>query len=46
MTDAMKKIQARLGVWKKTGGPVPTVTDPAVVAKSGIYLVERPNSVH
>ena len=45
MADAMKKIQARFGGWKKTGSPVPTVSDPAVVAKPGIYLVERPNSV-
>ena len=45
MADAMKKVQARLGAWKKTGSPVPTVTDPAVVSKPGIYLVERPNSV-
>ena len=35
MADAMKKIQARLGAWKKTGSPVPTVTDPAVVAQAG-----------
>jgi zinc protease len=45
MADAMKKIQARLGGWKKSGSPVPTVSDPTVVAKPGIYLVERPNSV-
>lgn len=45
MAEAMKKIQARFGAWKKTGSPVPTVTDPAVLSKSGIYLVERPNSV-
>jgi zinc protease len=45
MADAMKKIQARLSAWKKTGSPAPTITDPAVVAKPGIYLVERPNSV-
>ena len=45
MADAMKKIQARLGAWKKTGSPVPTVTDPAALKTSGIFLVERPNSV-
>jgi zinc protease len=45
MADAMKKIQARLGMWKRSGSPVPSVTDPAVVSKPGIYLVERPGSV-
>lgn len=45
MADAMKKIQARLGAWKKTGTPPPTVTDPAPLQRSGIFLVERPNSV-
>jgi zinc protease len=45
MADAMKKIQAKFGSWKKTGSPSPAVTDPAVVSKPGIYLVERPNSV-
>jgi len=45
MADAMKKVQARLGGWKKTGTPAPTVTDPAALSKSGIFLVERPNSV-
>jgi zinc protease len=45
MADAMKKIQARLGGWKKTGTPAPQVADPAVLQKSGIFLVERPNSV-
>ena len=45
MAEVMKKIQARLSSWKKTGTPVPTITDPMVVGKPGIYLVERPNSV-
>jgi zinc protease len=45
MADAMKKVQARLGGWKKTGAPVPTVTDPAELQKPGIFLVERANSV-
>jgi zinc protease len=45
MADAMKKVQARLGAWKKTGAPVPTVTDPASLQKPGIFLVERANSV-
>jgi zinc protease len=45
MADATKKIQARLSGWQKTGTPVPTVTDPAALSKSGIFLVERANSV-
>jgi zinc protease len=45
MADAMKKIQARLGGWKKSGQPAPAVTDPASLDKPGIFLVERANSV-
>lgn len=45
MADAMAKVQARLGSWKKTGTPAPAVADPAAIGKPGIYLVERPNSV-
>ena len=45
MADAIKKIQARLGAWKKTGSPAPTVTDPAALKTPGIFVVERPNSV-
>ena len=45
MADMMKKIQARFGDWKKTGAPVPAVTDPETLKRSGIFLVERANSV-
>jgi zinc protease len=45
MAEAMKKIQARLGGWKKAGTPPPTVTDPASLTRAGLFLVERPNSV-
>lgn len=45
MAEAMKKIQARLGNWKKSGAPMPAVTDPAALQKPGIFLVERANSV-
>jgi zinc protease len=45
MADAMKKVQARLGAWTKSGSPAPTVVDPAPLQKAGIFLVERPNSV-
>ena len=45
MADMMKKIEARFGDWKKTGSPVPAVADPATLKRSGIFLVERANSV-
>ena len=45
MAEATKKVLARLGGWKKTGGAAPQVVDPAVVNKAGVFLVERPNSV-
>lgn len=45
MADAIKKVTAKLGGWKKAGVAAPQVTDPALLAKPGVYLVERPNSV-
>jgi zinc protease len=45
MAEAMKKINAKLGAWKKAGAPEPKVADPASLTKPGVYLVERPNSV-
>jgi zinc protease len=45
MAEAMKKIQARLGSWKKAGAPAPAVADPAALQRPGIFLVERANSV-
>jgi zinc protease len=45
MADAMRKVSARFGAWKKAGTPAPQVTDPVAVTKAGVFLVERPNSV-
>lgn len=45
MADARKKIEARFGGWKKAGATKPAVTDPAPLARSGIYMVARPGSV-
>ncbi len=45
MGDAMKKVQTRLGSWKKASTPLPTVVDPTTLARAGIFLVERLNSV-
>jgi zinc protease len=45
MAEMRRKVEARLGGWKKTGSPVPAVTDPAVLKRAGIFLVERASSV-
>jgi predicted Zn-dependent peptidase len=45
MADAMKKVNARLGAWKKAGVRAPQVADPAALTRAGVYLVERPTSV-
>jgi predicted Zn-dependent peptidase len=45
MADALKKVSARFGAWKRAGGAEPAVADPAPLAQAGVYLVERPNSV-
>ena len=45
LADAVKKLEARLGSWKNTGAPSPTVRDPAPVKTSSFSLVARPNSV-
>ena len=45
MAEAMKKVQARFGSWPKSGVAAPAVTDPAPLAKPGVFLVSRPNSV-
>jgi zinc protease len=45
MADAMRKVSARFGAWKKAGTTTPQVTDPAALTKAGVFLVERPNSV-
>jgi zinc protease len=45
MADAMKRVTARFGGWKKAGQPMPQVSDPATLERAGVFLVERPNSV-
>jgi predicted Zn-dependent peptidase len=45
LAEAVKKLEARLGSWKKTGAPAPTVSDPSPVKTSSLSLVARPNSV-
>jgi len=43
--DALEKVEAAFGGWKKAGSPVPEVTDPAPPPAPGIFLVDRPKSV-
>jgi predicted Zn-dependent peptidase len=45
LAEAVKKLEARLASWRKTGKPAPTVADPEALTKPGISLVGRPNSV-
>ena len=45
MAEAMKKVEARFGGWKKSGAAVPSVVDPTPLSKPGIFLIARPNSV-
>jgi zinc protease len=45
MAAALKAIQARFGAWPKSGAATPAVSDPAVLADPGVFLVARPNSV-
>jgi zinc protease len=45
LAEAVKKLEARLGSWKKTGAPAPMVGDPSPVKTSSLSLVARPNSV-
>lgn len=43
--EARKKVEAKLGAWKKAGAAFPPIKDPASVGAPKIYLVDRPNSV-
>ncbi|MGE5362436.1 MAG: M16 family metallopeptidase [Bacteroidales bacterium] len=43
--DARKKVEAKLGGWKKAGVSFPPIKDPDAMGPSKIYLVDRPNSV-
>ncbi len=43
--EARRKIEAKLGGWKKAGITVPPVQEPPPVGPAKIYLVDRANSV-
>ena len=45
LAEAVKKLEARFGAWKKAGTPMPKVTDPEAITKPEPSLVGRPNSV-
>ena len=45
LADARKKVDAKLGAWKKAGTAKPAVQDPPPLGPSKVYLIARPNSV-
>lgn len=45
MADARKKFENALAGWPKSGAARPTVSDPADVAGSKVYLIDRTGSV-
>jgi predicted Zn-dependent peptidase len=45
LADARKKVEAKLGAWKKAGTPKPTVEEPPAAAPPKATVVNRPNSV-
>jgi zinc protease len=44
LAEARKIVEAKLGGWKKSGVPKPTVTDPPAIGVP-VYLIARPGSV-
>jgi zinc protease len=45
LAEARRKVEARLGGWKKAGIPRPLVEDPPAPGAQKVYLVSRPASV-
>ena len=45
LAEARKKVEEKLGAWKKAGTPKPTVTEPPAPGAPKVTLVARPNSV-
>ena len=45
LADARALVESKLGAWKKSGTPKPTVEDPPAPGPARVYLVNRPNSV-
>lgn len=45
LAEARKKVEAKLGGWKKAGVPKPAIQDPPAPGTPKVTLVARPNSV-
>jgi zinc protease len=45
LAEARKRVEEKLGGWKKAGTPKPTVTDPPAPPAPRVTVVSRPNSV-
>jgi len=45
LAEARKKVEAKLGGWKKSGAAKPSVTQPPAPGAPKVTLVARPNSV-
>ena len=45
MAEARKKVEAKLGAWKKAGVPNPAVEQPPAATAPKVTIVNRPNSV-
>ena len=45
LADARKRVEAKLGGWKKAGVPKPTVENPPAIGPAKVYLIARPASV-
>ncbi|HSC25903.1 MAG TPA: pitrilysin family protein [Vicinamibacterales bacterium] len=45
LEEARKKVEAKLGAWKKAGTAKPGVEEPPALGPAKVYLVARPNSV-
>ena len=45
LADARKKVEAKLGAWKKAGVPAPTVEEPPAPSAPKVVIVNRPASV-
>jgi predicted Zn-dependent peptidase len=45
LAEARKLVETRLGAWKKSGSPAPSVADPPALGTTRVSFVARPNSV-
>jgi zinc protease len=45
LADARKLVESKLGAWKKSGTPKPTIAEPPAPGATKVSFVGRPNSV-